>query len=105
MRPGGYAIVAAYGFGVLMNLWFWAFVTGAEVDYQDGSISYVPGAPMLENLHPRRRVHPAAEVECGAFVRRRADVGWVLTSAGRGPATPSARTSRACTRTERRTRR
>ncbi|WP_213455547.1 ECF transporter S component [Rhizomonospora bruguierae] len=47
----GYGIVVAYLFGFLMNLWFWPFITGAEVDYYDGSISYVPGAPVLENLH------------------------------------------------------
>lgn len=47
----GYGIVAAYGFGFLMNLWFWPFIAGAEVDYHDGSISYVPGAPVAENLH------------------------------------------------------
>jgi len=47
----GYGIVVAYGFGFLMNLWFWPFVTGAEVDYHDGSLSYVAGAPVLENLH------------------------------------------------------
>ncbi|WP_370941945.1 ECF transporter S component [Amycolatopsis sp. cg5] len=47
----GYGIVAAYLFGFLMNLWFWPFITHAEVPYHDGHISYVPGAPMLENLH------------------------------------------------------
>ncbi|MFD7660149.1 ECF transporter S component [Actinosynnema sp. NPDC059797] len=46
-----YGIVVAYVFGFLMNLWFWPFITGAEVDYYDGHISYVPGAPVLENLH------------------------------------------------------
>jgi len=47
----GYGIVVAYVFGFLMNLWFWPFITGAEVSYYDGHLSYVPGAPMLENLH------------------------------------------------------
>ncbi|WP_285752461.1 ECF transporter S component [Lentzea sp. NBRC 105346] len=42
----GYGIVVAYLFGFLMNLWFWPFITNA-----DGHISYVPGAPVLENLH------------------------------------------------------
>jgi len=42
----GYGIVVAYGFGMLMNLWFWPFVTGAE-----GGLSYEPGAPLLDNLH------------------------------------------------------
>lgn len=47
----GYGIVVAYVFGFLMNLWFWPFVTGAEVSYHDGHISYVPGDPVLDNLH------------------------------------------------------
>ncbi len=47
----GYGITVAYGFGFLMNMWFWPFITGAEVQYYDGHLSYVPGAPLLENLH------------------------------------------------------
>ncbi|MEU8632187.1 ECF transporter S component [Amycolatopsis sp. NPDC048633] len=47
----GYGIVVAYLFGFLMNLWFWPFITGAEVPYYDGHISYVPGDPVWENLH------------------------------------------------------
>jgi energy-coupling factor transport system substrate-specific component len=45
------AVLAAYGaasalvFGVLLNLWFWPFVVGA-----DSGISYVAGAPLTENL-------------------------------------------------------
>ena len=46
----GYGIAAAYGFGLLMNLWYWPFVTGVQVDGHDGGLSYVPGAPLLENL-------------------------------------------------------
>lgn len=46
-----YSVVAAYAFGILMNLWFWPFVANADVSYYGGSISYVPGAPLLENLH------------------------------------------------------
>jgi energy-coupling factor transport system substrate-specific component len=47
----GYGIAVAYVFGFLMNLWFWPFITGAEVGYHSGTISYVAGAPVLENLH------------------------------------------------------
>ncbi|WP_405059551.1 ECF transporter S component [Kribbella sp. NBC_01505] len=47
----GYGIFVAYAFGFLMNLWFWPFITHAEVPYHDGSISYMPGAPVLDNLH------------------------------------------------------
>ena len=42
----GYAAVAAMAFGLLMNLWFWPFVLGG-----DSAISYLPGAPIVENLH------------------------------------------------------
>ncbi|MEU3621288.1 ECF transporter S component [Amycolatopsis coloradensis] len=47
----GYGIFVAYVFGFLMNLWFWPFITDAEVPYHDGHISYVPGAPLPDNLH------------------------------------------------------
>ncbi|MEH1015422.1 ECF transporter S component [Micromonospora sp. CPCC 206060] len=42
----GYGMLAAYGYGLLMNLWFWPFSTGA-----DTQLSYLPGAPVWENLH------------------------------------------------------
>lgn len=45
----GYGIVVAYGFGLLMNLWFWPFITGVEVPYHSGSISYVPGDSFVDN--------------------------------------------------------
>lgn len=47
----GYGIVAAYLFGLLMNLSGWPFVLGIEVPGHEGSLSYVAGAPVLENLH------------------------------------------------------
>lgn len=46
----GYGIVAAYGFGLLMNLWFWPFVTGATMGDNAG-LAYIPGGPIGENLH------------------------------------------------------
>jgi energy-coupling factor transport system substrate-specific component len=46
-----YGVVAAYGFGLLMNLSSWPFVLGIEVSGHTGSLSFVPGAPALENLH------------------------------------------------------
>lgn len=46
-----YGIVAAYGFGLLMNLSGWPFVAGIATPGEEGSLSYVPGAPLLENLH------------------------------------------------------
>ncbi|BCJ61963.1 ECF transporter S component [Micromonospora endophytica] len=42
----GYGTIAAYGYGLLMNLWFWPFSVGA-----DTQLSYLAGAPVLENLH------------------------------------------------------
>ena len=40
-----YGVVAAYGYGFLMNMSFWPFAIGA-----DTAVSYEPGAPVLENL-------------------------------------------------------
>ena len=47
----GYGVVCAYLFGMLMNLSTWPFVLGVEVPGQEGSLSFVAGAPVLENLH------------------------------------------------------
>lgn len=46
----GYGILAAYGFGMLMNLWFWPFITGATMGDNAG-LAYIPGGPIGENLH------------------------------------------------------
>lgn len=49
----GYGIVSAYLYGMLMNLWFWPFITGISVDGYPGaagSLDFVPGAPLAENL-------------------------------------------------------
>jgi len=40
-----YAVVAALGYGLLMNLSFWPFIMAGET-----AISYVAGAPLVENL-------------------------------------------------------
>ncbi len=45
-----YGIVAAYAFGLLMNLSGWPFLLGVQVPGHEGSLAYVPGAPLLENL-------------------------------------------------------
>jgi len=42
----GYGVFAAYGFGLLMNLWYWPFAVGAGT-----SISFVPGDPVLDNAY------------------------------------------------------
>lgn len=41
-----YAVVGAYLYGALMNMSFWPFAIGMETQ-----LSFVPGAPVLENLH------------------------------------------------------
>lgn len=47
-----YGVLAAYAYGLLMNLWGWPFIIGIQVPGQDSTeLSYVPGAPLLENLH------------------------------------------------------
>lgn len=45
-----YGIVASYAFGILMNLSSWPFTLGIAVPGHEGSLSYVAGAPMAENL-------------------------------------------------------
>ncbi len=40
-----YAIVASFGYGALMTMWNWPFLAGSG-----GSLSYVAGAGVLENL-------------------------------------------------------
>lgn len=46
-----YGIVAAYAFGLLMNLSGWPFLLGVSVPGHEGGLSYVAGAPLAENLH------------------------------------------------------
>ncbi|MGW4520850.1 ECF transporter S component [Amycolatopsis sp. NPDC004378] len=41
-----YGVFAAYFFGLLMSLWSWPFLAGTTTD-----LSFVPGAPLTENLH------------------------------------------------------
>jgi len=45
-----YGIVAAYAFGLLMNLSTWPFTLGIDVPGHEGSLSFVPGDPVSENL-------------------------------------------------------
>ena len=46
MLLAGYGAVAAYLYGALMNLSFWPYALGP-----DTPLSYLPGAPVTENLH------------------------------------------------------
>ena len=45
-----YGVVSAYAFGLLMNLSSWPFLLGVSVSGHGSSLSYVPGAPLGENL-------------------------------------------------------
>lgn len=48
-----YAIVSAYLYGILMNLWFWPTLTGITTPgYTGGAggLDYIPGAPWGDNL-------------------------------------------------------
>lgn len=46
-----YGVVSSYAFGILMNLSSWPFTLGIAVPGHEGSLSYVAGAPVAENLH------------------------------------------------------
>ena len=46
-----YAVMASYLYGMLMNLSFWPFALGIAVPGHEGSLSYVAGAPVLDNAH------------------------------------------------------
>jgi energy-coupling factor transport system substrate-specific component len=45
-----YGAFAAYAFGLLMNLSGWPFLLGVQVPGHEGALSYVAGAPLLDNL-------------------------------------------------------
>ena len=45
-----YGVFAAYAFGMLMNLSGWPFLLGIAVPGHEGSLSYVAGAPVLDNM-------------------------------------------------------
>ena len=46
-----YGVVAAYLFGIFMNLSSWPFTLGIALPGHEGALSFVAGAPLLENLH------------------------------------------------------
>jgi len=45
-----YGVVAAYLYGLLMNLQSWPFLLGVAVPGQGDGLAFVPGAPLLDNL-------------------------------------------------------
>ncbi|WP_328447304.1 ECF transporter S component [Amycolatopsis sp. NBC_00438] len=46
-----YGVFAAYLFGLLMSLWSWPFLAGSSLGGATAGLGYVPGAPVLDNLH------------------------------------------------------
>lgn len=46
-----YAVVACYAYGLLMNLTSWPFFLGVMAPGNEGSLGYVAGDPMWDNLH------------------------------------------------------
>lgn len=52
-----YTIAASFFFGLVMDLQFWPWIAGS-----DSSISYTPGAPVLENLHKFLAFHFASSL-------------------------------------------
>ena len=46
-----YGVLAAYAYGLIMNLSSWPYALGIMVPGHEGGLSFVPGAPLLENLH------------------------------------------------------
>jgi energy-coupling factor transport system substrate-specific component len=68
-----YGVVAAYGFGLLLNLSSWPFVLGVAVPGHTG-LAFVPGDPMSENL--RRFLIYTLITSTGSF-----DTGRAITNA------------------------
>lgn len=46
----GYGVVAAYLYGLLLNMSSWPFALGVALPGHAGSVAFVPGAPLVENL-------------------------------------------------------
>jgi energy-coupling factor transport system substrate-specific component len=46
-----YGVFAAYAFGIAMNLSGWPFLLGVDVVGHEGSLAFVPGDPVVDNLH------------------------------------------------------
>ncbi|HKN55396.1 MAG TPA: ECF transporter S component [Amycolatopsis sp.] len=46
-----YGVFAAYFFGLLMSLWLWPFLAGTSLSGATAGLGFVPGAPVLDNLH------------------------------------------------------
>lgn len=70
----GYGVLAAYAYGLLMNLSSWPFTLGIEVPGHDGPLSFVPGDALGDNL--RRFGVYTLLTSTGSF-----DTGRALTNA------------------------
>lgn len=46
-----YGVAAAYAFGLVMNMSSWPYALGIASAGQQGGMAFVPGDPVLENLH------------------------------------------------------
>lgn len=51
MMLATYGVVAAYAFGLVMNMSSWPYALGIGSAGEQGGMSFVPGAAVLENLH------------------------------------------------------
>jgi energy-coupling factor transport system substrate-specific component len=69
-----YGVVAAYAFGLLMNLSSWPFVLGIAVPGHTGQLAFVAGDPLGANLH--RFLVYTLLTSTGSF-----DTGRAITSA------------------------
>jgi energy-coupling factor transport system substrate-specific component len=45
-----YGLVASMAYGLVMNLWFWPFLSGLEASAYSPAILFDPGAPVTDNL-------------------------------------------------------
>jgi energy-coupling factor transport system substrate-specific component len=69
-----YGVLAAYAFGLLMNMSSWPFLLGVEVPGHAGSLAFVPADPLVDNL--RRFGVYTLLTSTGSF-----DTGRALTNA------------------------
>ncbi len=69
-----YGVVAAYAFGLLMNLSGWPFLLGTAIPGNDASLAFDPAAPVLDNL--RTFVVYTLVTSTGSF-----DTGRAITTA------------------------
>jgi energy-coupling factor transport system substrate-specific component len=47
----GYAVLASYAYGFLLNMWLWPYAIGVAAAGTDATVQFVPGASIVANLH------------------------------------------------------